>query len=86
MKIASDVTEQVTQARSQQDIIAALNQNFAVIEFETDGTIINANQNFLQGLGYTADQIIGQHHKMFCFDDFYQESFNFWNQLGGGQA
>ena len=86
MKIASDVTEQVTQARSQQDIIAALNQNFAVIEFETDGTIINTNQNFLQGLGYTADQIIGQHHKMFCFDDFYQENPNFWNQLGGGQA
>lgn len=86
MKIASDVTEQVNQARLQKDIITALNQNFAVIEFETDGTIINANQNFLQGLGYTADQIIGQHHKMFCFDDFYQENPNFWNQLGSGQA
>ena len=86
MKIASDVTEQVTQARSQQDIIAALNQNFAVIEFETDGTIINANENFLQGLGYTSDQIVGKHHKMFCFDDFYQENPNFWGQLGNGQA
>lgn len=86
MKIASDVTEQVTQARSQQDIIAALNQNFAVIEFETDGTIINANENFLQGLGYTSDQIVGKHHKMFCFDDFYQENPNFWRQLGNGQA
>ncbi|HBC3588070.1 TPA: PAS domain-containing methyl-accepting chemotaxis protein [Vibrio parahaemolyticus] len=86
MKIASDTTEQVTQARSQQDIIAALNQNFAVIEFETDGTIINANENFLQGLGYTSDQIVGKHHKMFCFDDFYQENPNFWRQLGNGQA
>ncbi|RSD31601.1 methyl-accepting chemotaxis protein [Vibrio pectenicida] len=86
MKIASDVTEQVTQARSQKDIIAALNQNFAVIEFETDGTIINANENFLQGLGYNADQIVGQHHKMFCFDDFYQANPNFWKQLSSGQA
>ena len=86
MKIASDVTEQVTQARSQQDIIAALNQNFAVIEFETDGTIINANENFLNGLGYSSDQIVGKHHKMFCFDDFYQENPNFWKQLGNGRA
>jgi len=86
MKIANVVTEQVTQARSQRDIIAGLNQNFAVIEFETDGTIINANENFLNGLGYNLDQIVGKHHKMFCFDDFYQENPNFWKQLASGQA
>ncbi|MFY2506741.1 methyl-accepting chemotaxis protein [Vibrio pectenicida] len=80
------VRAKANQARSQQDIITALNQNFAVIEFKTDGTIINANENFLHGLGYTSDQIVGKHHKMFCFDDFYQENPNFWKQLGNGQA
>ncbi|EFP94632.1 methyl-accepting chemotaxis protein [Vibrio caribbeanicus ATCC BAA-2122] len=86
MKIANDVTKQVTRARSQQDIIDALNQNFAVIEFENDGTIIGANENFLKGLGYTAEQIVGQHHKIFCFDDFYRENPHFWEKLGNGHA
>ena len=86
MKIANDVTKQVTRARSQQDIIDALNQNFAVIEFENDGTIIGANENFLKGLGYTAEQIVGQHHKRFCFDDFYRENPHFWEKLGNGHA
>ncbi len=86
MKIANDVTKQVTRARSQQDIIDALNQNFAVIEFENDGTIIGANENFLKGLGYTAEQIVGQHHKIFCFDDFYRENPHFWEKLGSGHA
>jgi methyl-accepting chemotaxis protein len=86
MKIANDVTKQVTRARSQQDIIDALNQNFAVIEFENDGTIIGANENFLKGLGYTAEQIVSQHHKIFCFDDFYRENPHFWEKLGNGHA
>lgn len=57
MKIASDVTEQYLHAESQRDLLTALNQNFAVIEFEPDGTIISANSAFLKTMGYSLDQI-----------------------------
>ncbi|NRD72658.1 PAS domain-containing methyl-accepting chemotaxis protein [Shewanella sp. VB17] len=86
VKIASDVTEKENKAQNQRDLITGLNKTFAVIEFEPDGTILDANDNFLGALGYTLDQVKGKHHKMFCFDKFYQENPNFWQQLAGGNA
>ncbi|OAJ33589.1 methyl-accepting chemotaxis protein [Piscirickettsia salmonis] len=86
MKIASDITEQYNKAQSQGDLLGALNNNFAVIEFNPDGTILKANNNFLSALGYTLEDILGKHHKMFCFDDFYQKNPNFWNDLAQGKA
>ncbi|WP_339389598.1 PAS domain-containing methyl-accepting chemotaxis protein [Vibrio neptunius] len=86
IKIASDVTEKVKQARADKDLIAALHQNFAVIEFHPDGTIIDANKNFLTALGYSIEQVQGQHHRMFCFDEFYHENPNFWRELAQGRA
>jgi len=44
----------------------ALNRSQAVIEFDTDGTILNANENFLNTVGYTLREIKGRHHRMFC--------------------
>ncbi len=86
MKIASDVTKSVKIARRQKDLILALHQNFAVIEFEPNGTIIEANENFLNALCYTLEEIIGKHHKIFCFDDFYKQNPNFWKDLSEGKA
>jgi PAS domain S-box-containing protein len=45
--------------------LAALDKSQAVIEFQLDGTIITANDNFLNTLGYTLDEIKGKHHSMF---------------------
>ena len=45
--------------------IAAIRKSQAVIEFKMDGTIIDANDNFLQVLGYTLDEVKGKHHNMF---------------------
>ncbi len=53
MKIAADVTEQSQQARRQDELVTALNKTFAVIEFEIDGTIIAANDGFLNAVGYS---------------------------------
>ncbi|MBU2899186.1 methyl-accepting chemotaxis protein [Vibrio hepatarius] len=86
IKIANDVTEKMTKARSQHDLISALHQNFAVIEFQPDGTVIEANNNFLDALGYSLEQIQGKHHKMFCFDEFYNHNPNFWKDLSSGRA
>ncbi len=46
-------------------MIAAFNRSQAVIEFSLDGTILKANQNFLDAMGYTAEEIVGRHHRLF---------------------
>ena len=46
--------------------LKAIDQVQAIIEFNMDGTVITANDNFLKTLGYTIDEIKGQHHRMFC--------------------
>ncbi len=63
IKFATDVTAKTLQLQEQQAILAALDSSQAVIEFLPDGTIVNANSNFLQTVGYSAQQIIGQHHR-----------------------
>ena len=65
----------------------AMSRSQAVIEFELDGTVISANDNFLNAMGYTAEEVIGQHHKMFV-DPAYQASAeyrDFWDKLGRGE-
>ena len=44
---------------------AAISKSQAVIEFNMDGTIVTANQNFLDAMGYRLDEIVGKHHRMF---------------------
>lgn len=68
-------------------IMKALNRAQAVIEFNLDGTIITANENFLKTLGYSLDEIKGKHHRMFC-DPGYAASLEyqaFWQKLGRGE-
>lgn len=85
IKFATDVTTKTLQLQEQQAILTALDSSQAVIEFLPDGTILNANSNFLQTVGYSASQIVGQHHRMFCKADFYQQHADFWSQLAKGQ-
>ena len=59
---AEDFDLMVQDLKGQVDAIA---KSQAVIEFSLDGKIINANQNFLDTLGYTLAEIQGQHHAMF---------------------
>src|SRR5246500_1485714 len=44
---------------------AAIGRSQAVIEFKLDGTIVTANENFLNAMGYTLDEIQGKHHSIF---------------------
>jgi methyl-accepting chemotaxis protein len=67
--------------------IAAINRAQAVIEFKLDGTVLKANDNFLKTLGYTLEEIQGQHHGMFV-DPEYRNSAEykkFWERLGRGE-
>ena len=65
----------------------ALNRVQAIIEFELDGTVITANENFLRMFGYDLDKIVGKHHRIFC-DPGYAESTQyaeFWQKLSRGE-
>ena len=65
VKFATDVTEQKLQVADLAGQIAAIGKSQAVIEFAMDGTILTANDNFLDALGYTLAEIKGRHHSMF---------------------
>ncbi len=70
-----------------QNQIEAISRVQAVIEFSPDGTVLTANDNFLNALGYTIDEIKGRHHSMFVEPDYaaspqYQE---FWKALRSGK-
>ncbi|MCP3903181.1 MAG: PAS domain S-box protein [Planctomycetes bacterium] len=87
VKFATDVTAQKLQNVDYQGQIAAINRSQAVIEFEMDGTIITANDNFLKPMGYTLDEIRGRHHGIFVDDEHRQshEYQDFWAGLGRGE-
>ena len=83
--LAADITRQCEESVDAKAIASALDKSMAVIEFKPDGTILNANKNFTDTVGYSLDQIRGQHHRMFCFDDFYIDNPNFWDRLASGK-
>ena len=66
--------------------LSAVDENFAIISFEPNGTIINANNNFLNTLGYRLEEVVGKHHKMFCDKNYINTNdyITFWNDLGNG--
>jgi len=67
--------------------LSALGRSMAIIEFEMDGRIRDANQNFLATLGYTLDEIKGRHHRMFCEPKYADspEYARFWQDLAAGR-
>jgi methyl-accepting chemotaxis protein len=67
--------------------VAAINRSQAVIEFNLDGTILSANENFLKTMGYSLDEIEGRHHEMFCEPAYAQsiEYKRFWQALNRGE-
>ena len=87
VKFATDITAAKLQAADVAGQLGAIGKAQAVIEFSLDGTILNANENFLNTLGYTLREISGQHHGMFV-DPAYRASHEyrvFWDKLGRGE-
>jgi len=70
-----------------QAIHAALNRVQAVIEFDMDGKILHANDNFLRAVGYTLDEVQGRHHAIFCEPEYATSPAykQFWAHLGAGE-
>jgi methyl-accepting chemotaxis protein len=87
VKFATDVTAQVLNTIDHDGQLDALHRSQAVIEFALDGTILNANANFLTAMGYALDEIRGRHHSLFIDATerngaAYRE---FWADLGRGE-
>ncbi|ALQ07510.1 chemotaxis protein [Pseudoalteromonas sp. Bsw20308] len=85
IKIASDITANYTQRKAQEAVAEALSKALATIEFTPQGEILTANNNFLSATGYKLNEITGEHHRMFCTDEFYNKNPHFWDELGKGQ-
>jgi methyl-accepting chemotaxis protein len=90
VKFVRDVTAEKNEKLRQAEIenqIKAISRSQAVIEFTVDGTILNANENFCQAMGYHLQEIVGQHHRIFV-DPQHQKSeeySKFWRQLARGE-
>ena len=87
VKLASDITHEKLRSTQDAGQIAAMDKSHAVIEFAMDGTILDANENFLSTMGYSLEEIRGHHHRMFV-DDAYANTTEyaaFWETLRRGQ-
>ncbi len=87
VKYATEVTDQKLQSADFSGQIAAIGKSQAVIEFNMDGTIIDANNNFLDAMGYTLRELRGQHHGLFVESDYQRsaEYRQFWEKLNRGE-
>lgn len=87
VKYATDITEQKLRNADYAGQIEAIGKAQAVIEFDMDGTILHANENFLTTLNYQMDEIKGKHHSIFV-DTEYRNSDDyriFWEKLNRGE-
>jgi methyl-accepting chemotaxis protein len=87
VKFATDVSEQKLRTADLAGQIAAIGKSQAVIEFNMDGSILTANENFLNALGYSLREIQGKHHSMFvdASDRDGAAYREFWANLNAGQ-
>ncbi|MFC2952305.1 methyl-accepting chemotaxis protein [Marinicaulis aureus] len=87
VKFATDITQTEITTNENSAKISAIGRSQAVIEFELDGTIITANDAFLSVMGYTREEIVGKHHRMFAREDFAKSSeyHHHWERLRNGE-
>jgi methyl-accepting chemotaxis protein len=87
VKFATDVTSQKLKNAEFEAKIDAIGKSQGTIEFNMDGTVITANQNFLNVLGYSLNEVKGQHHRTVCEPAYAQsnEYRMFWEKLNRGE-
>lgn len=91
VKIIKFVRNVTAEKKLQLDVnckLAAIEKTQARIEFQPDGTILDANENFCQAMGYSLSEIVGQHHSLFVDAEYRrsEEYGRFWQRLGRGES
>ena len=87
VKFASDITAETLRSTDAAGQISAILRSQAVIQFAIDGTILEANENFLAATGYRLDEVQGRHHRMFVEPEYARsEAYErFWERLQAGE-
>ena len=87
VKFATDISKKMAEYADLAGKVDAISRSQAVIEFQLDGTIVMANENFLSVMGYRLDEIKGKHHSMFADPAFAAstEYREFWAKLNRGE-
>jgi methyl-accepting chemotaxis protein len=87
VKIATDVTETKTRNADFEAQITAIKVALAVVEFDLEGNVVGVNDRFLRTVGYTADEVVGRHHRMLVEPAHAasREYQQFWQELAAGK-
>ncbi|MCG8527325.1 MAG: PAS domain-containing methyl-accepting chemotaxis protein [Opitutales bacterium] len=87
IKIATDITEVKVESINKQRQLEENYRNQAVIEFDQNGICQDANENFCRAMGYSLNEIKGQHHRMFVEESYSNshEYEQFWRNLRDGK-
>ncbi len=86
VKFATDITAAKLRNAEFEAKVAAVDRAQGTIEFDLEGNILTANTNFLDLMGFTAREIVGKHHRIFCEESYVQtaEYRTFWAHLSRG--
>jgi methyl-accepting chemotaxis protein len=87
VKFASDITALKVRNAEYEGKVAAISKAQAIVEFDMNGILLCANENFLNVVGYEFDDVVGQHHRVFCEDDYAASADyrKFWQKLNRGE-
>lgn len=85
MEATKEEVERISTELNNKD--RALNRSTAIIEFDLEGNILHANENFLQVVKYVAPEVEGQHHRIFVEEAYARSAAyrQFWEKLGKGE-
>jgi len=87
IKVASDISQRVKEEHENQSLLKAIGRSMAVVEFNPQGRVIKANQNFLSTMGYRLEEVVGRHHGLFCLAHERESAGyrEFWASLNRGE-
>jgi methyl-accepting chemotaxis protein len=88
VKFATDITRQVQSNLKSTALVKAIDQSQAMIEFDPQGNVLQANPVFLQVMGYTAEELAGKHHSIFAEPEYAASDAyrHFWSDLRSGKS
>ena len=87
-QLRSELQQCLLQLATSQQVVGAIRQTFAMIEFTAQGEILDANAPFLATMGYRLEEVRGQHHRMFCSKEQVASPAyaQFWRRLADGES